>query len=133
MDEHEHGTVSYPPHCELVRVCKIAQAVGKPLILVRHNPDEFKIGVMTERLSTEQRHALLLEVLKEHFAQGSAAFLTVTYICYSQAGRLSKGEKRPYVTTARYATELDYEWAVGNMYPNGCDAAPAGTPYYTKT
>ena len=133
MDEHEHGYASYPPHCELVRVYNIALAVGKPLILVRHNPDEFKINGLTERVSKERRHALLLEVLKEHLAQGSTAFLTVTFICYSQPARLMHGEKRAYATTASYATELDFEAFVGTAYPDGCAPPPAGTTWYTKT
>ena len=132
VDEHEHGYASYNPSCELSRVYNMAIAVEKPLILVRFNPDEFKINGLSERVPKAMRHALLLEVLKEHFARGATDFITVAYICYSQPARLMNEETRPYVTTMLYPTMLDYEAFVGSAYPDGCAAPAAGTPWYAK-
>ena len=132
MDEHEHGYAIYNPHCELTRVYNIAVDIGKPLILVRYNPDEMKINGLTERVPKATRHALLLEVLKEHFARGATDFLTVTYICYSQPTRMMSHEPRAYSTTLRYETMLDYECYVGTAYPEGCAPRVPGTPWHTK-
>ena len=109
----------------------MAIAVDKPLILVRFNPDAFQISNMTERVPKAMRHALLLEVLKEHFARGATDFITVTYICYTQPARLMNEETRPYATTMLYPTMLDYEVFVGSAYPEGCNK-PTDVPWWYK-
>ena len=132
LDEHQHTLRGYAPRCELVRMYRIAIAINKPVIFLRHNPDSFKIGDVTEHVPKAEREALLLAVLQEHLQTVPTAFLTLVYICYSQPSKQMHGQQRAYVTTQKFETEVDFEEYVGSVYPNDCAATPAGTPWYTK-
>lgn len=128
-DEHEHSMRGYAPRCELVRIYRLTCALGKPAVWIRYNPDAFKIGVKTARVPRVQRESLLLLVLQAHLQVIPTDFLTIAYICYSQPAVRMHAEIHDYVTTQRFATELEYEQHVGAVYPTDC-AAAAGTPWY---
>ena len=136
VDENQHDLAAYTANCELVRNYRIAQSIGLPLILVRYNPDGFKIGdsATTTKVPKAERHSLLLTILREHFSQGSSNFLTITYLFYDQPAQLMNAERHPYCTTAKYLHDLDYEQFVGAAYPEGCTRPPpdAGTKWYSK-
>jgi hypothetical protein len=132
LDEHQHSLRGYPPRCELVRMYRIAIALGKPTVFLRVNFDAFKIGDTTERVPKAEREALLLAVLQEQLQAAPTAFLTLVYICYSQPSKRMHAQARAYVTTQPFETELDYEAYVGSVYPFDCAAAPAGTPWHTR-
>ena len=133
VDEGQHNTVSYNANCELVRMDGLAQACAVPMVIIRFNPDAFKISGMTERMGKPQRFDLLLQVLKQYLANGSSDFLTVCYIFFDQPNRLMHGETQQYVTTQRFQSHVDYESYAGTLYPSGCAAVASGTKWYTKT
>ena len=133
VDEDQHDRSAYNPNCELTRMYSIAQACAIPTIFLRFNPDSIKINGLTERVPKPMRHAILLEVLKEHLANGSQDFLTISYLYYSQPVRLIHGETRAYVTTQRFKTEVDYETHVGALYPQGCGGPAQDVPWFTRS
>ena len=131
VDEFQHRRVRYTPHAELVRMDELARVCGAPTIFLRFNPDAFKISGVTERVPKKQHYELLLEILKEHLAQGSSDYLTISYLFYDQRDRLMDGEKMQYVTTKRFPTASAYKSYVDGLFPNGAANRASGTPWYT--
>ena len=132
IDENQHSLRGYPPRCELVRMYRIAIALGKSAVFVRYNPDAFKIGDVTERVPKAKREALMLSVLQENLQTTPTAFITLVYICYSQPTMQMHGQQRAYVTTQPFYTEVDFEVYVGSVYPNDCATTPSGMPWYAR-
>ena len=134
VDEEQHANISYNSSCELIRVYRIAQSIGLPLILVRYNPDSLKIGDSATKVPKAERHSLLLAVLREHFSQGTSEFLMVTYLFYDQPAQHMAHQKYAFASTLTYASDLDYEQFVWAAYPEGCTRPPpdAGTKWYSK-
>ena len=123
-DEKEHGLLSYPPRCELVRMYRIALARQVGGIFVRYNPDSLKIDGVNVKVSKVQRESILLSILQHYFQSHMkpSAFMTIIYICYTQAVTHMHGELYPYTCTQTFETQLDYEAFVGSVYPNDCQA-----------
>ena len=123
-DEKEHAFLSYPPRCELVRMYRIAIARQVGGIFVRYNPDSLKIDGVAVKVSKVQRESILLSVLQHYFQSNMkpSAFMSIIYICYSQAVTHMHGESYPYTCTQTFETQLDYEAFVGSVYPNDCQA-----------
>ena len=132
VDEGQHKNISYNANCELIRMDVLAEACTVPTIIVRFNPDAFKINAMTEKVSKEDRYEILLEVLKDHLGKGSSDYLTICYLFFDQPNRLMHGETLQYVTHQRFQSQIDYESHAGTLYPFGCSGAASGTPWYTK-
>ena len=131
VDENEHALRGYAPRCEATRMYRLAAALQKPTVFIRYNPDAFRINNATKRVPRVQRESLLLLVLQSHLQVIPTDFLTIVYICYSQPAVRMHAEIHDYVTTQRFATELEYEQHVGAVYPTDC-AAAAGTPWYAR-
>ena len=131
VDEGQHRWGAYNPHRELVRMDEMAKVLSVPIIFIRFNPDAFQISGMTERVPKKQRYEVLVELLKEHLAQGSSDYLTISYLFYDQLDRLMEGEKMQYVTTKRFPTASAYKTYVDGLFPSGCANRASGTPWYT--
>ena len=130
VDEEQHNQASYNASCELTRMDGLAESSSVPTIIIRFNPDAFKISGMTERVSKDQRYEVLLEVLKQHLTTGSGNYLTICYVFFNQSNRLMHGERLQYVTHQTFQSQVDYETHAGGLYPSGCSGA-AG-PWYAK-
>ena len=65
VDESQHE--AYDPSCDPRRdfdtFSSVALGTGGKILILRYNPDAFKIGNMTCRVSKKDRHARLLEVV----------------------------------------------------------------------
>ncbi len=82
VDEHQHEI--YEPSCELRRLVELlAACMGKPLVVIRYNPDAYKIQGETERTSTKKRQAALIETIRKYEDQILDKILTVEYLFYS--------------------------------------------------
>ena len=62
VDEEQHK--AYDPSCDVRRDCDMAASVGlgsgHKLLVLRYNPDAFKIAGMTRRTTKKERHAQLI-------------------------------------------------------------------------
>ena len=131
VDEVQHKHVRYNPHEELLRMGELANVCAVPTIIIRFNPDGFKISGMQERVPKDKRYEALVDVLKGHLGTGSSDYLTICYLFFDQPNRMMDGESRAYVRTKRFPTAADYEGYVRGLYPNGCEGRVPGTPWYT--
>ena len=65
VDEGQHR--HYDPSCDVRRdfdtAASVALGSGHKLVILRYNPDEFKIGGVTYRTTKRERHARLLTLL----------------------------------------------------------------------
>ena len=112
FDENVHRT--YPPRCEYSRPLKLALANGRPLHLIRYNPDNLPfVKNMPERM---ERQALLLSRLQAALmpaASDDSRFsniVTVEFLFYYDVpGSEITG---PYQQKIAFANVQDYElWA----------------------
>ena len=82
VDEHQHE--QYEPSCELRRLVELlAACMGKPLVVIRYNPDGYKIQGETERTSTKKRQAALIDTIRKYENRILDKILTVEYMFYT--------------------------------------------------
>jgi hypothetical protein len=66
-DEHQHA--AYPASCDVRRDFDIAASVAlgsaQKLVIVRYNPDEYRVAGKTARTPKKDRHARLVQLLTE--------------------------------------------------------------------
>jgi len=82
-DEGQHR--GYEPECERIRMLNILNADLTPCVFIRYNPDAFKIGDKTRRISKDKRQAILLETIREHLRPPDSESIDVIYLFYDGA------------------------------------------------
>ena len=98
VDERQHE--NYEPSCELRRLVELlAACMGKPLVVIRYNPDAYKIQGETQHTSTEKRHTTLIETIRKYEDRILDKILTVEYLFYS--------DNRQSELETELATQLD--------------------------
>jgi len=113
FDEYQHEP--YTQSCELARMSDIYLSYrGLPVTFIRYNPDAFKVGGTTLVTKRETREGVLLNVLKEVFANEDFGHaIVVHYVCYDilAEGQPSGGSN--YVQTHRFVDVNEYQtWAM---------------------
>ena len=67
VDEQQHYT--YPPHCDVRRdfdiLASIALGSDDKLVMLRYNPDPFKVAGMSQVMTKKDREAKLLQTLQD--------------------------------------------------------------------
>ena len=82
VDEHQHEI--YEPSCELRRLVELlAACMGKPLVVIRYNPDGYKIQGETQRMSLVKRQTTLIDTIRKYENRILNKILTVEYLCYT--------------------------------------------------
>ena len=75
VDEEQHK--AYDPSCDVRRDFDMAASValgsGHKLLVLRYNPDAFKIAGVTRRTTKKERHAQLIRLLGELLARAGGA------------------------------------------------------------
>ena len=86
VDEEQHK--AYDPSCDVRRDFDMAASVALGSghkLLVRYNPDGFKIAGMTRRTTKKERHAQLIRLLGELLAREPEALFTRLFLFYDRA------------------------------------------------
>ena len=87
VDEEQHK--AYDPSCDVRRDFDMAASValgsGHKLLVLRYNPDAFKIAGMTRRTTKKERHAQLIRLLGELLAREPEAPFTRLFLFYDRA------------------------------------------------
>jgi hypothetical protein len=87
VDEEQH--TSYAPMCDVRRDFDIAASVslgsGGKLVILRYNPDPFKVAGATYKASKKERHAKLLQVLSELQTQEPELPFSRLFLYYDRA------------------------------------------------
>ena len=113
VDENAHE--SYDRRCELARQAEVASSFGgRPVILIRFNPDALTSEPWIKAIPAKERRALLLECLKQALAPGQPGrfvnHLTVHYLFYPPLVALTEPTSQQTFTFSR--VQPDYEaWA----------------------
>ena len=82
VDERQHE--NYEPSCELRRLVELlAACMGKPLVVIRYNPDGYKIQGETQRMSLVKRQTTLIDTIRKYENRILNKILTVEYLCYT--------------------------------------------------
>jgi len=89
VDEFQHSqkfsqSGAYKPKKEFQRMCGLSLAIGKPVVIIRYNPDAFKIAGVPCRTSKSDRMSLLLERLQLAMISPPSACITAEYLFYSR-------------------------------------------------
>jgi hypothetical protein len=89
VDEEQHA--HYDPSCDVRRDFDVSASVslgsGGKLVIVRFNPDAFKVGGVTLRTTKKERHAKLLMLLGELRAQEPELRLSRLFLFYDRAAQ----------------------------------------------
>lgn len=68
IDEHQHSTPSYSPHKEQERIQHFAEEYmrryAKPLVVVRFNPDTYRVHGVTTTISMHERLKTLVHIVR---------------------------------------------------------------------
>ena len=87
VDEEQHK--AYDPSCDARRDFDMAASValgsGHKLLVLRYNPDAFKIAGVTRRTTKKERHAQLIRLLGELLAREPEAPFTRLFLFYDRA------------------------------------------------
>jgi hypothetical protein len=84
VDEHQHET--YEASCELRRLVELlAACMGKPLVVIRYNPDAYKIQGEPQRTSPKKRQTSLIDRIRFYENNSPNKILTVEYYFYSDS------------------------------------------------
>jgi len=94
VDEHQHSVSSYKPKCEFQRMCTLCGAFGMPMVMVRYNPDAFKLSGETCRTQQVNRLHLLLERVQHAIQTQPSSLIHVEYLFYS---RMQQSTESPYI------------------------------------
>ena len=82
VDERQHEI--YEPSCEFRRLVELlAACMGKPLVVIRYNPDGYEILGETQRTSAMKRQTTLIDTIRHYEKKPPDEILTVEYICYT--------------------------------------------------
>ena len=91
VDEEQHK--AYDPSCDVRRDFDMAASValgsGHKLLVLRYNPDAFKIAGVTQRTTKKERHAQLIRLLGGLLARELEAPFTRLFLFYDQAAENS--------------------------------------------
>ena len=91
VDEEQHK--AYDPSCDVRRDFDMAASValgsGHKLLVLRYNPDAFKIAGVTRRTTKKERHAQLIRLLGELLAREPEAPFTRLFLFYDRAAENS--------------------------------------------
>ena len=120
LDEHAHLNAAYPLSCELARQAEIALSFGgRPVVLIRYNPDTIKTQPYIKAVPKKERDARLLTCLQEALAPEQRGrfdnHLAIEYLFYppifvATAAKPQQAEWRQRFAFAR--VQPDYEaWA----------------------
>jgi hypothetical protein len=83
IDENQHNT--YQDSCECSRINEIVNGIGgKPVIIIRYNPDVFRVNDKIVNVSDKKRHELLLRWVKHYLKNGTEFSLEVKYLFYDE-------------------------------------------------
>ena len=109
VDELQHScmfsqSAAYKPQKEFQRMFDLSSAVGKPMVIIRYNPDAFKIAGNYCRTSTIDRMHLLLEHIWFAMSTPPSVFITVEYLFYS---RVQAAVKTPFIGRFSFPTQQD--------------------------
>ena len=82
IDEHQHNT--YEDSCECSRINEIVNGIGgKPVIIIRYNPDIIKNNGKTISISNSERIDLLVNAVKDELVKNYETFVVrIIQICY---------------------------------------------------
>jgi hypothetical protein len=87
VDEQQHS--HYDPSCDVRRDFDMAASValgsGGKLLILRYNPDAFKVGGVTRTTTKKERHAKLLTLLGELRAKEPDLPLSRLFMFYDRA------------------------------------------------
>ena len=87
VDEEQHK--AYDPSCDMRRDFDMAASValgsGHKLLVLRYNPDAFKIAGVTRQTTKKERHAQLIRLLGELLAREPEAPFTRLFLFYDRA------------------------------------------------
>ena len=82
VDEEQHK--SYPKDCEETRLHRIAEALY-PCIIIRYNPDAYKVNGITKKTFKKTRHKKLLETINKYIQVNVEDYLfEVVYLFYDE-------------------------------------------------
>ena len=82
VDEDQHK--SYPKDCEETRLHRIAEALH-PCIIIRYNPDAYKVNGITKKTFKKTRHEKLLETVNKYIEVNVENYLfEVIYLFYDK-------------------------------------------------
>ena len=82
VDEDQHKT--YPKDCEETRLHRIAEALN-PCIIIRYNPDAYKVDGITKKTFKKTRHQKLLETVNKYIEVNVEDYLfEVVYLFYDE-------------------------------------------------
>lgn len=85
VDEFQHGPSGYA--CENKRMLDIWNSYGgMPIIIIRWNPDAFKMGETTRKVSWDKRLQLLRDNLKQHLSGPAPHPFTIHRLFYDNPG-----------------------------------------------
>jgi len=101
VDEDQHSF--YTPKCEFQRMCNLSGSFGMPAVMIRYNPDAFKISGETKRTNKTTRLPLLLERLQHALTTPPSVLITVEYLYYS---RIHPSAESPYIGRFSFAEQL---------------------------
>ena len=82
VDEEQH--ITYPKECEETRLHRIAEALH-PCIIIRYNPDAYKVNGITKKTFKKTRHQKLLETVNKYIVVNVEKYLfKVIYLFYDE-------------------------------------------------
>ena len=89
IDEFQHSMQfsfrsAYNPKNEFQRMCAMGAALGKPMSIIRYNPDSFKISGANCRPNRRKRMDLLLERMMFAMTNPPSDFIVAEYLFYSR-------------------------------------------------
>ena len=89
LEVDEEQRKAYDPSCDVRRDFDMAASValgsGRKLLVLRYNPDAFKIAGVTRRTTKKERHAQLIRLLGELLAREPEAPFTRLFLFYDRA------------------------------------------------
>jgi hypothetical protein len=81
IDEHQHRT--YEDICECARINEIVNGIGgKPVIIIRYNPDIVKNNGKKQNISQSDRIDLLINTIKEELSKSYETFIVKIILLY---------------------------------------------------
>jgi hypothetical protein len=98
IDEHQHNT--YQDTCECARINEIVNGIGgKPVIIIRYNPDTVRNNGKQLRIKQSERIDLLVEKIKEELVKSYDKFIVkVIQIYYNDNYLIYQSVKEEDIT-----------------------------------
>ena len=98
IDEHQHS--SYEDTCECARINEIVNGIGgRPVIIIRYNPDIVKNNGKALQISQQERITLLIQTIKDELVKSYDTFVVkIIQLYYSDNYDIYQSVKEDIIT-----------------------------------